>query len=147
MTTTLPGRELAAQLEAESRELAATSPLDPVIEAAASRALTDDQYYKLIGQLWAMERMYYYVYGAWGSSLVINQYPPSVDYLFSKQIYDDSTHEMLYSQAIIQRGWAKGSGLLCNILTASFPTIRGLRFSWGQCGPWASMLRTCACPR
>ena len=126
MTTTLPGKELAAQLEAESRGLASTSPLDPVIEAAASRNLGEDQYYKLIGQLWALERMYYYVYGAWGSSLVINQYPPSVDYLFSKQIYDDSTHEMLYSQAIIQRGWAKGQRLALQHPYSQFPYDSGI---------------------
>ena len=126
MTTTLPGKELAAQLEAESRGLAATSPLDPVIEAAALGNLSDDQYYKLIGQLWALERMYYYVYGAWGSSLVINQYPPSVDYLFAKQIYDDSTHEMLYSQAILHRGWAKGQRLALQHPYCQFPYDSGI---------------------
>ena len=126
LTTTLPGRELAAELEAESRGMIATSPLDPVIEAAASGSLSEDQYYKLIGQLWALERMYYYVYGAWGSSLVINEYPPSVDYLFSKQLYDDSTHEMLYGQAIIQRGWAKGQRLALQHPYCQFPYDSGL---------------------
>jgi len=81
--------------------------MEQVIEAAASHALTEDHYFRLIGQLWAMKRMYYYVYGAWGSSLTINQYPPSVDSLFAKQVYDESTHEMLYSQAILQKGWVK----------------------------------------
>jgi len=81
--------------------------MEQVIEAAASNTLTDDHYFRLIGQLWAMKRMYYYVYGAWDSSLTIKQYPPSVDYLFAKQVYDESTHEMLYSQALLQKGWAK----------------------------------------
>ena len=126
MTTTLPGKELAAELEAQSRGLAGTSPLDPVIEAAASGNLSDDQYYKLVGQLWALERMYYYVYGAWGSSMVINQYPPSADYLFAKQIYDDSTHEMLYSQAIIQRGWSKGQRLALQHPYCKFPYDSGI---------------------
>src|SRR5712692_11170229 len=107
MVTTLPGKELAEELQVASRSKALHTPMEQVIEAAASNALTEDHYFRLIGQLWAMKRMYYYVYGAWGSSLTINQYPPSVDYLFAKQLYDESTHEMLYSQAILHKGWAK----------------------------------------
>ena len=107
MATALPGKELAEALEAESRPRTLRTPLEGIAEAAAAQALTDDQYFRLVGQLWAMKRMYYYVYGAWGSSLTINQYPPSVDYLFAKQLYDESTHEMLYSQAILHKGWAK----------------------------------------
>jgi hypothetical protein len=91
MATTLSGKELAEELQAASRSRALHTPMEQVIEAAAAQALTDDQYFRLVGQLWAMKRMYYYVYGAWGSSLTINQYPPSVDYLFAKQVYDEST--------------------------------------------------------
>jgi hypothetical protein len=107
MATVLPGKELAEALEAESRPRSARTPMEGIVEAAAAQALTEDQYFRLVGQLWAMKRMYYYVYGAWGSSLTINQYPPSVDYLFAKQVYDESTQEMLYSQAILHKGWAK----------------------------------------
>jgi hypothetical protein len=107
MVTALPGKELAAALEAESRPRSLRTPMEGIVQAAAVQTLTDDQYFRLVGQLWAMKRMYYYVYGAWGSSLTINQYPPSVDYLFAKQVYDESTHEMLYSQAILHKGWAK----------------------------------------
>lgn len=107
MATALSGKELAEELQAASRSRALHTPMEQVIEAAASNALTEDHCFRLIGQLWAMKRMYYYVYGAWGSSLTINQYPPSVDYLFAKQVYDESTHEMLYSQAMLQKGWAK----------------------------------------
>jgi hypothetical protein len=107
MATALSGKELAEELQAASRSRALHTPMEQVIEAAASHALTEDHCFRLIGQLWAMKRMYYYVYGAWGSSLTINQYPPSVDYLFAKQVYDESTHEMLYSQAMLQKGWAK----------------------------------------
>ena len=85
MATALPGKELAEALEAESRPRTLRTPMEGIVEAAAAQALTDDQYFRLIGQLWAMKRMYYYVYGAWGSSLTINQYPPSVDYLFARQ--------------------------------------------------------------
>jgi hypothetical protein len=107
MATALSGKELAEELQAASRSRALHTPMEQIIEAAASNVLTEDHCFRLIGQLWAMKRMYYYVYGAWGSSLTINQYPPSVDYLFAKQVYDESTHEMLYSQAMLQKGWAK----------------------------------------
>jgi hypothetical protein len=107
MATALSGKELAEELQAASRSRALHTPMEQIIEAAASNALTEDHCFRLIGQLWAMKRMYYYVYGAWGSSLTINQYPPSVDYLFAKQVYDESTHEMLYSQAMLQKRWAK----------------------------------------
>jgi hypothetical protein len=105
MTTTLPGKALAEELLAASRAAALHSPMQRIVEAAASHRLTEDQSFRLIGQLWAMKRMYYYVYGAWGSSLTINQYPPSIDYLFAKQVYDESTQEMLYGHAILQQGW------------------------------------------
>jgi hypothetical protein len=107
MATTLSGKELAEELQVASRSRALHTPMEQVIEAAAAHTLTEDHYFRLIGQLWAMKRMYYYVYGAWGSSLAINQYPPSVDYLFAKQVYDESTQEMLYSQAILHKGWAR----------------------------------------
>ena len=98
MATAWSGKELAEELQAASRSRALHTPMEQVMEAAASHALTEDHFFR---------RMYYYVYGAWGSSLTINQYPPSVDYLFAKQVYDESTHEMLYSQAMLQKGWAK----------------------------------------
>jgi hypothetical protein len=107
MATALPGKELAEALEAESHARASSTPMEKIVEAAAAQALTDDQYFRLVGQLWTMKRMYYYVYGAWGASLTINQYPPSVDYLFAKQVYDESTQEMLYSQTILHKRWAK----------------------------------------
>ena len=47
---------------------------------------------RLLGRLWTLERMFYYIYGGWGQGLEINDFPPSVKYLFSKQIVDESTH-------------------------------------------------------
>jgi len=111
MTATLPGKALAEELQAESRADALRTPMARLIEAAASHALTEDHYFRLIGQLWAMKRMYDYVYGAWGSSLTINQYPPSIDDLFAKPIYDDSTQEMLYGHTILQQALERGKAL------------------------------------
>jgi hypothetical protein len=48
--------------------------------------------------------MFYYIYGGWGQGLEMNDFPPSVKYLFSKQIVDESTHEMLYLDALLRCG-------------------------------------------
>jgi len=62
--------------------------------------------HRLIGRLWTLERMFYYIYGGWGQGLEINDFTPSVKYLFAKQIVDESTHEMLYLDALLRRGSA-----------------------------------------
>jgi hypothetical protein len=49
--------------------------------------------------------MFYYIYGGWGQGLEINDFPPSVKYLFSKQIVDESTHEMLYMDLLLKKGF------------------------------------------
>jgi len=147
MATTLSGKELAEELQAASRSRALHTPMEQVIEAAASHALTEDHYFRLIGQLWAMKRMYYYVYGAWGSSLTINQYPPSVDYLFAKQIYDESTHEMLYSQAMLHKGWAKFQRSALRHPYCQFVAASGIGlyiFSMRGLGNYAHSLRLAA---
>jgi hypothetical protein len=147
MATTLSGKELAEELQAASRSRALHTPMEQVIEAAASHALTEDHYFRLIGQLWAMKRMYYYVYGAWGSSLTINQYPPSVDYLFAKQVYDESTHEMLYSQAILYKGWVKFQRSALRHPYCQFVSASGIGlyiFSMRGLGNYAHSLRLAA---
>src|SRR6266567_1927986 len=147
MATALPGKELAEALEAESRPRTLRTPMEGIVEAAASHALTEDHYFRLIGQLWAMKRMYYYVYGAWGSSLTINQYPPSVDYLFAKQVYDESTHEMLYSQAILHKGWVKFQRSALRHPYCQFVAASGIGlyiFSMRGLGNYAHSLRLAA---
>ena len=79
--------------------------MEGVIQAANEGSLSDEQLFRLIGRLWALERMFYYVYGGWGQGLELNDFPPSVKYLFARQIYDDSTHEMLYLDTILKKGW------------------------------------------
>jgi hypothetical protein len=37
----------------------------------------------------------------------LNEYPPAVAYLFGKQIYDESTHEMQFSDEILRRHWVR----------------------------------------
>ena len=49
----------------------------------------------------------YYVYGGWAQGINLNEYPPSVAYLFGKQIYDESTHEMQYMDEILRRRWVR----------------------------------------
>jgi len=101
----LPGKALAQELIAQSRVESRRTPMEGVIQAANEGPLSDEQLFRLIGRLWTLERMFYYVYGGWGQGLELNDFPPSVKYLFARQIYDDSTHEMLYLDTILKKGW------------------------------------------
>ena len=102
--TALPGKALAQELIGKSRADSGATPVAAVVEAARAGMLDEAAAARLIGRLWTLERMFYYVYGGWGQGLEMNDFPPSVKYLFSKQIVDESTHEMLYLDALIRRG-------------------------------------------
>jgi hypothetical protein len=104
--TDLPGKALAAQLIAESGDEARATPMEDVIAAAVRGGIAGDAAHRLVGRLWTLERMFYYVYGGWGQGLEMNDFPPSVKYLFSRQIVDESTHEMLYMDALLRSGFA-----------------------------------------
>jgi len=100
----LPGRELAQELIGRSRAESRATPIEAVIEMAAQDGIDDGAAARLIGRLWTLERMFYYIYGGWGQGLEMNDFPASVKYLFAKQIVDESTHEMLYLDALLRRG-------------------------------------------
>jgi hypothetical protein len=100
----LPGKALAQELIDSGGEAKSATPFAAVIAAARAGALDESAVIRLIGRLWTLERMFYYIYGGWGQGLEINDFPPSVKYLFSKQIVDESTHEMLYLDALLRRG-------------------------------------------
>lgn len=101
----LPGREIARELIEQSRAESRSTPMEAVIEAARAGKLDDAARFRLIGRLWTLERLFYYVYGGWGQGLEIGDSPPSVKYLFSRQIVDESTHEMIYLDVMIRQGW------------------------------------------
>ena len=101
----LPGKDLARDLIDKSRADSRSTPVEAVIEAVRLGGLDDDKAHRLIGRLWTLERMFYYIYGGWGQGLEMNDFPPSVKYLFSKQIVDESTHEMLYLDAQLKKGF------------------------------------------
>ena len=101
----LPGRELAQELIAASRVAARATPMEDVIAKAGNGELDAAATHRLVGRLWALERMFYYIYGGWGQGLEINDFPPSIKYLFSKQIVDESTHEMLYMDLLLKKGF------------------------------------------
>ena len=84
----LPGRDLARELIEKSRNESRATPVEDVIQAIREDGLDDHARHRLIGRLWTLERMFYYIYGGWGQGLEINDYPPSIKYLFSKQIVD-----------------------------------------------------------
>jgi hypothetical protein len=101
----LPGRDLARELIDKSEAESRATPVEAVIAAVREGGLNDDKAHRLIGRLWTLERMFYYIYGGWGQGLEMNDFPPSVKYLFSKQIVDESTHEMLYLDAQLKKGF------------------------------------------
>src|SRR5579872_815519 len=102
----LPGKELAQGLIAESRAQSRTTPVEDIIASVRQNGANPDLANRLIGRLWTLERMFYYIYGGWGQGLEMNDFPPSVKYLFSKQIVDESTHEMLYMDLLLKKGFA-----------------------------------------
>jgi hypothetical protein len=101
----LPGKELARELTEKSRAESRSSPVEAVIVAVREEGVDDDKAHRLLGRLWTLERMFYYIYGGWGQGLEMNDFPPSVKYLFSKQIVDESAHEMLYLDAQLKKGF------------------------------------------
>ena len=85
----LPGKDLARELIEKSRNESRATPVEDVIQAIRRDGLDDEAAHRLIGRLWTLERMFYYIYGGWGQGLEINDFPPSIKYLFSKQIVDE----------------------------------------------------------
>jgi hypothetical protein len=98
---------LAEQLLKQSEQDASVTPMDAVIEAARAGRFTEDQCFRLLARLWTLKRMMYYVYGGWAQGINLNEYPPAVAYLFGKQIYDDSTHEMQFCDEMLRHRWAR----------------------------------------
>src|SRR5436853_7589255 len=99
----LPGKDRARERIDRSRAESRATPSEEVIEAVRQGGLGEDAANRLIGRLWTLERMFYYIYGGWGQGLEINDFPPSIKYLFSKQIVDESTHEMIYLDLLLRR--------------------------------------------
>src|SRR5713226_8749172 len=100
----LPGRALARELIDESRSESRATAMEDVIAAVREKGLDTDTANRLFGRLWTLERMFYYIYGGWGQGLEMNDFPPSIKYLFARQIVDESTHEMLYMDALLRQG-------------------------------------------
>jgi hypothetical protein len=96
---------LADELRRLAEADAAATPMDAVVTAARAGELTDDQCFRLLGRLWTLKRMMYYVYGGWAQGINLNEYPPTVAYLFGRQTYDESTHEMQFCDEILKRRW------------------------------------------
>jgi hypothetical protein len=86
--------------------------MEAVLEVARKGALGEDYCFKLLGRLWTLKRLMYYVYGGWAQGINLNEYPPAVAYLFGKQTYDESTQEMQLCDAILQRRWVRTQGQL-----------------------------------
>src|SRR5712675_2382884 len=103
----LPGKELARELIEKSQDESRATPIEEAIQAIGNGGTDGDSADRLIGRLWTLERMFYYVYGGWGQGLEVNDFPPSVKYLFARQIVDESTHEMLYLDTLLRQSCVK----------------------------------------
>ena len=101
------GAALARQLRDQSEQDAAATPMDAVLDAARAGTLAADHWFRLLARLWTLKRMMYYVYGGWAQGINLNEYPPSAAYLFGKQTYDESTHEMQFCDEILRRGFVR----------------------------------------
>ena len=101
------GGFLAQELIKQSEHDAAVTPMDTVLDAARAGKFSADQCFRLLARLWTLKRTMYYVYGGWAQGINLNEYPPSVAYLFGKQIYDESTHEMQFCDEILRRRWVR----------------------------------------
>ena len=102
-----PAKQLAEELRRQGEADGAVTPMDAVAAAARAGELTDDQCFRLLARLWTLKRMMYYVYGGWAQGINLNEYPPTVAYLFGRQTYDESTHEMQLCDEILKRGWVR----------------------------------------
>lgn len=107
MNAASSSRSLAENLINQSERDAVVTPMDALIKAARAGRFTEDQRFRLLARLWTLKRMMYYVYGGWAQGINLNEYPPAVAYLFGKQIYDDSTHEMQFCDEMLRRRWAR----------------------------------------
>ena len=124
----LPGKELARELIERGRAESRSTPLSAVIGAVRNGGFEADKVHRLLGRLWTLERMFYYIYGGWGQGLEMNDFPPSVKYLFSKQIVDESTHEMLYLDAQLKKASSRPKRTPSAILTAISRSNSGLAY-------------------
>jgi hypothetical protein len=106
-TSEIPGKLIAKQLLQQSEQDAAVTPMDSVLDAARAGRFTDDRCFRLLGRLWTLKRMMYYVYGGWAQGINLNEYPPAVAYLFGKQTHDESTQEMQLSDEMLRRRWVR----------------------------------------
>jgi hypothetical protein len=102
-----PGIALAEELRDQSEQDAAATAMDAVLDAARGGQLSEDQCFRFFARLWTLKRLMYYVYGGWAQGINLNEYPPAVAYLFGKQIYDESTHEMQFCDEILRRRWVR----------------------------------------
>ncbi len=62
----LPGKDLARELIDRSQDESRATPVEDIIQAIRRDGLDDEAAHRLIGRLWTLERMFYYIYGGWG---------------------------------------------------------------------------------
>ena len=78
------GKTTAKELIEQSERDAAVTLIDVVLNAARDGQFSGEHCFRLLARLWTLKRMMYCVYGGWAQGINLNEYPPSVAYLFGK---------------------------------------------------------------
>ena len=143
-SVTLPGASVARELMETSGKLADKTPFDEILQLADRGDITEDHSFRLIGRLWAIKRLMYYIYGDWAMGINVNEYPASIHYLLSKQQYDESNHEMNYADEILARKWVRNQRRMfkhayCEHKTAS--RVTSLVFTYRALANYAHNIR------
>jgi hypothetical protein len=123
----LPGRALAQELMEKSREESRTTPMEAVIAAARAGQVSDEASFRLIGHLWTLERMFYYIY-------------IELQRMRARQIWDECKHSKLHADVLLGKGWVKQERELMGIAQANaqpLPAYFGLSMMFPHIHPLA----------
>jgi hypothetical protein len=123
----LPGRALAQELMEKSREESRTTPMEAVIAAARAGQVSDEASFRLIGHLWTLERMFYYIY-------------IDLQRMRARQIWDECKHSKLHADVLLGKGWVKQERELMGIAQANaqpLPAYFGLSMMFPHIHPLA----------
>ncbi len=119
-----PGMALVSDCSAQAEGLEALIAADPFLAAAQQSALTPRQWLGAIEALWELKRWSYTVYGTW-----VNHTPPrrfmDLEYWISRILFDEWRELSLYTEYLIQQGFARHKRELVRKEYAKLPAFLG----------------------
>src|SRR2546426_5277377 len=102
----LPGKELAQELMQKSREESRRTPMEAVIEAAREGRFQQQEGFRLIGRLWTLERLFYYIYGGLGQGVAKGVFSPAGKIPFPRPSLAESPPPLASSPALLRSSGA-----------------------------------------